>query len=179
MGNVICRRFVFFLATIGCALGALILPADDLARLDLPPSWEEHAELTDVFFLNSQLGWAVGAQGVILRTVDGGRSWSKISTALKTQAEELSLTQKLRNMQPVREAELLRPVRCRLESIFFVDANTGWVAGGFDYPCLDRSRAVLLTDHRRRSKLEIGRRLGPAANLQNVVRGPGGRMGHR
>ena len=140
----LCRRFVFTLATILWLFGAPLLQAEDLARMDLPKSWQQDAELTDVFFLNSQLGWSVGAQGVILRTIDGGKSWSTISTAVKTQAEELSLAQKLRNMQPVREAEQLRPVRCRFESIFFVDANHGWVAGGFEYPCLQRSRAVLL-----------------------------------
>lgn len=145
MCNAICRRFVFVLVTIGWALAAPVVHADDLARMDIPPSWEQDAELTDVFFLNSQLGWAVGAQGVILRTVDGGKSWSRVSTAKKTQAEALSLAQKLRNMQPIQEAELQRPVRCRFETIFFVDADHGWIGGGVEYPCLDRSRTVLLS----------------------------------
>ena len=144
MFNSFRHGFVVLFASAVCALGPCILQAEDLARLDVPKSWEQHAELTDVFFLNSQLGWTVGAQGVILRTVNGGKSWSKISTAPKTQLEELSLAQKLRNMQPVREAERLRPVRCRFETIYFADANNGWLAGGFEYPCIDRSRAVLL-----------------------------------
>jgi photosystem II stability/assembly factor-like uncharacterized protein len=144
MGKALGRRFVSILAVILLACGVSLLPADDLARMDLPRSWEQDAELTDVFFLNGQLGWSVGAQGLIWRTVDGGQSWSKISTAVKTEAEELGLAQKLRNMQPIHEAELLRPVRCRFETIFFVDADNGWVAGGFEYPFLERSRAVLL-----------------------------------
>ena len=33
------------------------------------------AELTDVFFLDPEQGFAVGDRGVIWMTVDGGQSW--------------------------------------------------------------------------------------------------------
>ena len=32
--------------------------------------------LTSVFFINDELGWAVGHDATILNTIDGGRSWS-------------------------------------------------------------------------------------------------------
>ena len=35
----------------------------------------EDAELTDLFFLDSDLGWAVGDRGVVWHTEDGGRQW--------------------------------------------------------------------------------------------------------
>ncbi len=35
----------------------------------------DDAELTDVFFLDPDQGWAVGDRGAILRTEDGGRHW--------------------------------------------------------------------------------------------------------
>ena len=35
----------------------------------------DDAELTDVFFLDPDQGWAVGDRGVILHTEDGGRHW--------------------------------------------------------------------------------------------------------
>jgi len=35
--------------------------------------------LTSVFFINQQLGWAAGHAAVILRTTDGGESWTKVN----------------------------------------------------------------------------------------------------
>ena len=58
-----------------------------------PPEMLEDAELTDVFFLDVDRGWAVGDRGVILTTEDGGRRW--------------------------RVADC--PVNCRLEAVFFID----------------------------------------------------------
>jgi photosystem II stability/assembly factor-like uncharacterized protein len=34
-------------------------------------------ELTDLFFINSSLGWACGKYGTIYKTIDGGINWSK------------------------------------------------------------------------------------------------------
>ena len=70
-----------------CAAGLLTLcwvtpfafGDSDLPREQLPKSWKSDAELTDVFFLNPRLGWAVGAQGTIVRTSDGGKNWIQIS----------------------------------------------------------------------------------------------------
>ena len=125
----------------------------DLAREPLPSSWKQDAELTDVFFLNADLGWAVGAQGVIIRTTDGGKSWSEISQAFSLAASELSLSQKFRNMRSgVRSSSTgiadgssdYNPIRCRFESVHFVDEKHGWVAGGYEVPYVGRSRAVVM-----------------------------------
>ncbi len=35
--------------------------------------------LTDVFFINPDTGWAVGRYQIVLKTIDGGESWMKIS----------------------------------------------------------------------------------------------------
>jgi photosystem II stability/assembly factor-like uncharacterized protein len=40
-----------------------------------PPEMLEDAELTSVWFLDSDQGWVVGDRGVILHTEDGGRHW--------------------------------------------------------------------------------------------------------
>ncbi|QYJ76916.1 YCF48-related protein [Shewanella sp. FJAT-52076] len=45
-------------------------------------SWQQvetptDAQLTKAFFLNNQLGWAVGHDATIIHTQDGGKSWSK------------------------------------------------------------------------------------------------------
>ncbi len=54
-----------------------VLLSDDRGR-----SWRQspvptRANLTGVFFLNAQLGWAVGHDEVILRSEDGGETWTR------------------------------------------------------------------------------------------------------
>ena len=146
---IVCGLIWFVAAT------NLVLADQDMAHESLPTSWKSDAELTDVFFLDANLGWAVGAQGVILRTTDGGKEWREISHTPDQVADSLSLHQKLQNMRSgtrtlstgianeTFEAQQ-RPVRCRFESICFIDAKHGWVAGGYDVPYVDRSRAVVL-----------------------------------
>ncbi len=121
----------------------------------LPTAWKSDAELTDVFFLNSQLGWAVGAQGVILRTTNGGVQWTEISQAPDLIVDDISLGQKLKNMRSGARSRLTgiaddfsgaqqRPIRCRFESVCFIDADHGWIAGGYEVPYVGRSRAVIM-----------------------------------
>jgi photosystem II stability/assembly factor-like uncharacterized protein len=54
-----------------------VLLSDDQGR-----SWRQsqvptRANLTGVFFLNAQLGWAVGHDEAILRSADGGETWTR------------------------------------------------------------------------------------------------------
>jgi len=58
--------------------------------------------LKDVFFIDNQTGWAVGNNGTILNTTNGGQTWS---------------TQTSSAIQEIR-------------AVFFIDANTGWAVGG-------------------------------------------------
>ena len=139
-----------------------VLAMSGIARADqnmpyesLPTAWKTEAELTDVFFLNPNLGWAVGAQGVILRTTNGGKQWSEISQAPDVVADDISLQQKLNNMRSGTRTRYSgiasdsaqtqqRPVRCRFESVCFVDAQHGWIAGGYEVPYVGRTRAVVM-----------------------------------
>ncbi|HUY90232.1 MAG TPA: YCF48-related protein [Pirellulales bacterium] len=79
-------------------------------------SMQEDAELTDVSFVDSQRGWAVGDRGVVWHTADGGKHW------------------RLQNSG----------VNCRLESVHFIDPENGWVAGGTFHPYTQASQGVLL-----------------------------------
>lgn len=60
------------------------------------------ARLNDVYFADSQTGWAVGDNGTIVNTTDGGQTWL---------------------LQSSGTTEILR-------AVFFIDANTGWAVGG-------------------------------------------------
>lgn len=82
----------------------------------IPMNWRREAALRDVTFVDDQTGWACGDHGTILRTLDGGATWYTVESG----------------------------VQCTLESISFVDAFRGWVAGGYEMPSSGRRVAVLL-----------------------------------
>ena len=112
------RRSHFFLAFAVAFVSILLVQSDAGAKqaFRLPEEVKNDAELTDVTFLDGNRGFAVGDHGVILHTQDGGRHWQRLKT----------------------------PVTCRLESIHFVDAFTGWIVGGYAMPYTHKSRGVVL-----------------------------------
>jgi photosystem II stability/assembly factor-like uncharacterized protein len=63
------------------------------------------ATLTGVFFENRRLGWAVGHDAVILKTLDGGENWTRVHYA------------------PEQE--------CPLLDVFFLDEKTGFAIGAY------------------------------------------------
>ncbi len=77
---------------------------------------QDDCELTDVYFRDRETGWVIGRRGLLLMTVDGGRSW-----------EEQTLE-----------------VDCDLETICFASPSIGWIAGGYRLPHAAASRGVLL-----------------------------------
>jgi photosystem II stability/assembly factor-like uncharacterized protein len=83
------------------------------------------ADLTSVFFSNSQLGWAVGAQNTIIHTRDGGVTWKLASVGGLSGSPPLA-------------------------GISFVDQLHGWAVGGTSdpmHPSLSApSNVVLATD---------------------------------
>jgi photosystem II stability/assembly factor-like uncharacterized protein len=81
-----------------------------------PEEFFRDAELSDVFFLDPDRGWAVGDRGAIWHTKDGGRHW-------RLQAS---------------------PSACRLESVRFLDDRTGWIVGGWTHPYTHKNSGVLL-----------------------------------
>lgn len=125
----------------------------ETVREDLPTGWRHDAELNDVFFLDANLGWAVGAHGTILKTENGGQDWQEISQVRTVIRDRMQLEQKVRDLQAGRNTmatgvtgsnSLERSLRCRFESVYFADEKHGWVAGGYQLPYIDRSHAVLL-----------------------------------
>ncbi len=63
-------------------------------------------DLVDICFVDDLNGWAVGGNGTIIHTNDGGISWT-------FQNSNSTL---------------------RLRSVTFTDLQTGWVVGGDNYP---------------------------------------------
>ncbi|MBX7167514.1 MAG: hypothetical protein K1X74_14385 [Pirellulales bacterium] len=114
---------------LGLPLAALFLlhriaagqmpPATDVAPAQADftaAAWRSDAPLRDVCFIDAQRGWAVGGQGTILATRDGGQHWLLCAS----------------------------PTAATLESVAMVDAANGWAAGGAYRPLSRASAAVLL-----------------------------------
>jgi photosystem II stability/assembly factor-like uncharacterized protein len=62
------------------------------------------ASLNDVFFVNERTGWVVGAAGTILKTTNGGTTWTQLAS----------------------------PTRSSLYAVFFLNETQGWASGGSD-----------------------------------------------
>ena len=74
------------------------------------------AWLHDVCFIDAACGWAVGDRGVIWHTDDGGRNWQLQDSGTS----------------------------CSLRSVWFVNPQHGWAAGGFSHPYTHTSSGVVL-----------------------------------
>ena len=123
---------------------------DGLAQEPRPDSWKLDAALTDVVFIDRLQGWAVGSQGTLLRTEDGGKTWGEGN--LKTINRKVAAPTLSEKFQDIRAKKQLAspssksgktPFSCRFESVWFADAKNGWAAGGYDLPYLNHSRAVI------------------------------------
>lgn len=106
--------------------------------------------LTAVHFVDAQNGWAVGHDGVVLHSSDGGRSWSKqldgnaINQQLLTWAEaevrrleaasaetlSAALDNALFALDDAKASSESGPARPLLD-VWFRDAHEGWVVGAY------------------------------------------------
>ena len=142
---------ICFLLTAG--ISTSVSGDDPVAREPLPKAWQADAELTDVFFINEDLGWAVGESGVTLRTRDGGNTWNTQASINSFRKDTVQLQQKFRNLESRKltnstgvtgRQTSTSPITCRLNSLHFIDANQGWATGGYQLPYINRTQAVIL-----------------------------------
>lgn len=81
---------------------------------------QEDATLRDVVLLGTANGWAVGDQGTILRTGDGGKSWDPVFLG-----------------EPLQQYSL--------HSICFLTDRVGWIAGGTVLPVGGVDQGIILS----------------------------------
>ncbi|MBS0261962.1 MAG: hypothetical protein JSS02_08390 [Planctomycetes bacterium] len=91
-------------------------PPPQRPSLREPTALDDDANLHDVQFVGIKRGWAVGDQGVIWHSEDGGDSWVLQNSG----------------------------VQCPLRSVCFLSDKVGWVAGGGTIPFTGRSYGVIL-----------------------------------
>jgi photosystem II stability/assembly factor-like uncharacterized protein len=101
------------------------------------------SDLTAVFFIDAQRGWAVGQDGVILHTDDAGKSWrlqldgrkanDLLVAAMKRKVEREPSSEAAKQL--LADAERYRdggPDKPFLD-VWFADANVGYAVGAYNY----------------------------------------------
>tara|TARA_R110001592_G_scaffold337300_1_gene623558 strand:+ start:165604 stop:166689 length:1086 start_codon:yes stop_codon:yes gene_type:complete len=118
-----------------------IIYSDDDGKTWTQASVPVRSTLLDVFFLNDKLGWAVGHEGVILHSSDGGLSWELQYDGLRYGEEGLAFYSKLAAENP--EDELYPYMIGEMEfaieqgadkpffGVVFYDENHGHAAGAY------------------------------------------------
>lgn len=97
--------------------------------------------LSSIWFINEKEGWAAGVEGLILKTEDGGETWSQHSTGYGNDIFDLQFTSAETGwavsgfdglIKTVDSGETWTKVveNSQLQSVQFLDENTGWAAGG-------------------------------------------------
>jgi photosystem II stability/assembly factor-like uncharacterized protein len=120
-------------------------------------SWEKQPSpvryhLLDILAISAEEAWAVGDWGAVLRTSDGGKTWNDLSLTVIAGEEPIPEPVAFEDAIDPEKGELLvsrgetlspqimnllkeKRIRVRirndiiLNNIFFLDKNTGWVAG--------------------------------------------------
>jgi len=126
----------FFYTAIGFILLLNAYPQDWIKQ-----KTNTNADLSSVFFINPDLGWAVGSEGTILKTTDGGEIWTLKSSGVTNGLNSVCFTDSLTGFA-VSFSELLKTtdggeqwvvqdtvINAGLSSVFFIGRDTGFVAG--------------------------------------------------
>lgn len=101
------------LITLSVLWLTVLLPS--AASGSVPESWRSDADLRDIHFVDAAFGWAVGDHGTIWHTQNGGEVWHRQDAGLSS----------------------------RLNAVYFVDRQHGFVAGGEVIPLTHRSKSVV------------------------------------
>jgi photosystem II stability/assembly factor-like uncharacterized protein len=110
------------------------------------------SQLNDLSFIDSDIGWAVGDAGTILKTTNGGESWIRQISDTKANLNGVSFTDEYNGTavgyiyywwDGISEAVIIRTIDggstwitqykfwgdINFYSVFFVDVDNGWVVG--------------------------------------------------
>ena len=98
------------------------------------------ADLTALTFVDAMHGWAVGHEGVVLHTADGGATWALQLDGRRANDLVLAHVRRLAAGDPAAyEALLAEAERAHGEGpsrpfldVWFADANEGWVVGAYN-----------------------------------------------
>lgn len=124
---------------VAVGIGGLVLVSDDGGEQWTQASVPVSSDLTDVHFPTPTDGWAVGHDGVVLRTRDGGRTWHRQFDGRAARKLLIDHFQPLADAGDADAARHLRDVELNYASgpeqallgVWFRDAQHGFVCGSF------------------------------------------------
>jgi photosystem II stability/assembly factor-like uncharacterized protein len=125
------------LVTVG-ERGFILLSEDDgytWQQVPVPTS----VTLTAVYFVSPEKGWVVGHGGVVLRTTNGGKSWSRVLDGKTAAAIEFTAAEAAYSPDNRRSAFRLRDAKSSVDAgadkpflnLHFTDDNNGIVVGAY------------------------------------------------
>jgi photosystem II stability/assembly factor-like uncharacterized protein len=118
-----------------------------LVSTDSGATWKQAAvpvssDLAAVYLVNDRKGWAVGHDGVVLATTDGGEHWALQFDGLRANERLVEYMQRRVAEQPVSEKmkRLLGEAQRNQElgadkpflDVWFADENTGFIVGAYN-----------------------------------------------
>lgn len=97
-------------------------------------------DLEDVYFADNSNGWAVGRQGKIIRTTDGGANWSEQNSGTTKDLNKVFMTGTTNGYAVGDGGTVIKyngltwsalniSFSQDMYGVYFLDANTGWVSG--------------------------------------------------
>ncbi|MBK9096980.1 MAG: T9SS type A sorting domain-containing protein [bacterium] len=99
--------------------------------------------LEDVFFIDDKSGWAVGGDGTIIHTSDGGVTWVTQQSGTTNLLNDVYFTNAITGTIVGQNGTILRTndggntwtsqnsgTSHHLQSVYFIDTNNGWAVGG-------------------------------------------------
>jgi len=100
----------------------------------IPPAEDRRPRLNDLTFVDALHGWAVGTEGTVLRTTDGGESWRLLDTGVEG-ARSHPVKEMIQRRRGVVDTLDLggRTPGLTLTAVRFVDERRGWITGHFGY----------------------------------------------
>lgn len=119
--------------------GHILVAEDQLASLQ-QKSVPVSADLTAVHFHDNQLGWVVGHDGVVLRTLDGGKTWKRLLDGNELNDLVVTYYEALQSQNPALEITTALADARRSQSagagvglmdVWFRDHHEGYIVGAF------------------------------------------------
>lgn len=105
--------------------------------------------ITDMHFFDNQIGWAVGHDGIVLGSQDGGENWARLLEGVvlnELRANAIKSALAVLQSQPDADAELLESMEYQLDDaqvaleegpstplldVYFLDDQVGYVLGAY------------------------------------------------